>query len=71
MTTTTKNTERGEYLGSYGRRGGIGPTVEVYAMPSHADEIWRLWRKLDTCEGVLEEDRIFARLEKLGSLVSE
>lgn len=61
----------GEYLGSYGRRGGMGPTAEVYAVPLYAAEIRRLWTRLDSVECVTEEDRIFDRLKQLGALVSE
>ena len=70
MNTTTKNTERGEYLGSYGRFGGT-KVYEVYATPDHEAEIRRLWDKLDNVECVTVEDRIFAKLAKLGALVSE
>ena len=61
---------RGEYLGSYGRYGGT-LVHEVYAVPTHAAEIKRLWAKLDTVDDVTEEGRIFDRLKKLGALVSE
>lgn len=62
---------RGEFLGEYGRHGGAGPVVMVYA-PNHcADKVRKLWAKLDECDDAIEEDRIFDHLERLGAVERE
>ena len=62
---------RGEYLGEYGRRGGAGPVVRVYAPAHCAAKVRKLWERLDTIDDVCEEDRIFDHLERLGAVEHE
>lgn len=58
--TTTKT------LGEFGLRGGA-EVVEVILVRGHTAEIRKLWATLDTADAV-EQDRIFARLRKLGAV---
>jgi len=62
MKTATKTT----VLGEFGRDGGRN-VVAVVTVPGHAREIKSLWKALDSADAI-SQDRILARLEKLGAL---
>ena len=53
-------------LGEFGRNGGRD-VVDVILVRGHVREIRRLWAALDDADA-LEQDRIFARLRKLGAV---
>ena len=62
MKTRTKET----VLGEFGRHGGR-EVVEVVLVRGHTAEVRKLWAELDTADAP-EQDRIFARLRKLGAV---
>lgn len=53
-------------LGEYGRYGGK-TVVEVILVRGYTSEIRKLWKDLDSADGVVEEE-IFRRLEKIGAV---
>ena len=55
-------------LGEFGRHGGRD-VVTVVLVRGHSAEIRALWRALDDADAP-EQDRIFARLKKLGAVRS-
>jgi hypothetical protein len=67
---TTTTTKRVSYLGEFGRDGTDESVVRVYTVRGHVHEIRRLWRALDNADAI-EQDRIFARLDQLGAVVSQ
>jgi hypothetical protein len=53
-------------LGEFGLHGGA-EVVEVILVRGHSAEIRRLWQALDDADAP-EQDRIFARLRKIGAV---
>lgn len=53
-------------LGEFGRNGGRDVVV-VSTVRGHSEEIRRLWRQLDKADAI-QQDRIFARLDRLGAV---